>query len=332
MPEPEQTARQPPPPLPALPSPSSPPSPSPAPPPNRLRPAQLPHSILQAHDLNPHMNELPHSPLRAESPLHSDEPDRTTSLSSKASGGVIASIEKYYSPLNSPLPASPPKTSADNHSNNNVNSSSHIINFSRSGATPPASLTEKNLGGGEGGGERGKDRKRKGVRFGAVEEIVERSRRVNVIQRVALGLRVCEFLLCLISFSVMASDKTQGWSGDSFDRYKEYRFCLSVNVIAFIYSGFQAFDLAYHLVTGKHVVSHHLRHQFDFVMDQVLAYLLVSASSAAATRVVDWQLNWGKDEFTEKASASVSLSFLAFIAFAISSLISGHNVCNHEFT
>lgn len=42
--------------------------------------------------------------------------------------------------------------------------------------------------------------------------------------KVALGFRVCEFVLCLISFSVMASDKTEGWSGDSFDRYKEYRF------------------------------------------------------------------------------------------------------------
>jgi hypothetical protein len=38
-----------------------------------------------------------------------------------------------------------------------------------------------------------------------------------------LGFRVSEIVLCLISFSVMAADKTKGWSGDSFDRYKEYR-------------------------------------------------------------------------------------------------------------
>jgi len=60
---------------------------------------------------------------------------------------------------------------------------------------------------------------------------------------------------------------------------------------------------------------------------QVLAYLLISSASSAATRVDDWQSNWGKDEFTEMASASIALAFLAFFAFAISSLISGYNLC-----
>ena len=63
---------------------------------------------------------------------------------------------------------------------------------------------------------------------------------------------------------------------------------------------------------------------------QILAYLLISASSAAATRVDDWQSAWGKDEFTEMASASVAMAFLAFIAFAFSSLISGYELCTHE--
>ena len=63
---------------------------------------------------------------------------------------------------------------------------------------------------------------------------------------------------------------------------------------------------------------------------QILAYLLISASSAAATRVDDWQSNWGKDEFTEMASASIAMAFLAFIAFAFSSLISGYELCTHE--
>ncbi|TKY55195.1 CASP protein 4A3 [Spatholobus suberectus] len=152
-------------------------------------------------------------------------------------------------------------------------------------------------------------------------------------KKVALGFRLSEVVLCLISFSVMAADKTRGWSGDSFDRYKEYRYCLSVNVIAFVYAVFQAGDLAYQIVTGRRIINHHLRYHFDFFMDQasqrglVLAYLLISAASSAATRVDDWQSNWGKDEFTEMASASVALAFLAFIAFAISSLISGYNLC-----
>ncbi|MBA0684581.1 hypothetical protein Goari_026160 [Gossypium aridum] len=176
----------------------------------------------------------------------------------------------------------------------------------------------------------------------------------------ALGFRLSEIVLCLISFSVMAADKTSGWSGDSFDRYKEYRYCLSVNVIGFVYAGFQAYALAYHLIMRKHVIRHYLRQHFDFFMDQainllqlsmdmplgschvveiacffgfilqILAYLLLSASSAAATRIDDWQSNWGKDEFTEMTSASVAMAFLAFTAFALSSLLSGYELCTHE--
>uniref|UniRef100_A0A2P2IVJ1 CASP-like protein n=1 Tax=Rhizophora mucronata TaxID=61149 RepID=A0A2P2IVJ1_RHIMU len=159
---------------------------------------------------------------------------------------------------------------------------------------------------------------------------LRRPKREEMLKIGELGLRIGEVVLCLISFSVMAADKTQGWSGDSFDRYKEYRYCLSVNVIAFVYSSFQAYDLGYRLVAGKHVIRHHLRLHFNFFIDQALAYLLLSASSSAATQVDDWQSNWGKDKFTEMATASIAMAFLAFIAFAGSSLVAGYNLCKHD--
>ncbi|XP_012486338.1 CASP-like protein 4A3 [Gossypium raimondii] len=178
--------------------------------------------------------------------------------------------------------------------------------------------TKVSGGGGRGGGAR------------AVAAVLRRSKVKETVKMAALGFRLSEIVLCLISFSVMAADKTSGWSGDSFDRYKEYRYCLSVNVIGFVYAGFQAYALAYHLIMGKHVIRHYLRQHFDFFMDQILAYLLLSASSAAATRIDDWQSNWGKDEFTEMTSASVAMAFLAFTAFALSSLLSGYELCTHE--
>ncbi|KAE9610069.1 hypothetical protein Lalb_Chr07g0182701 [Lupinus albus] len=175
----------------------------------------------------------------------------------------------------------------------------------------------------DGGEERGRGRE---AAAAAANPVRAKSKGTGMTRKVALGFRLSEMVLCLISFSVMAADKTQGWSGDSFYRYKEYRYCLSMNVIAFAYAGFQACNLVYQVVTGKHIINHHLRYHFNFLMDQVLAYLLISASSSAATRVDDWQSNWGKDEFTEMASASVGLSFVAFVAFAFSSLISGYNL------
>ncbi|GAB2240734.1 hypothetical protein Droror1_Dr00021252 [Drosera rotundifolia] len=169
----------------------------------------------------PPMDESPLSPLR------SDQPDRTKPST--------ASLEKYYSPLASPLPGSP--TAA----------TSHVINLGRVVAAR--------------GGERG-----------VVEEmVVRRERKEERVRSVGVVIRVCEVVLCLISFSVLAADRTQGWSGDSFDRYKEYRFCLSINVIGVVYAGFQALDQAYHLASGKHLVMHHLRHHFDFVIDQASA-------------------------------------------------------------
>lgn len=106
---------------------------------------------------------------------------------------------------------------------------------------PPVATTRKSarVGSGRrtGGG---------GQRSGAVLAILKRSKREEVVKYSALGFRLSEVVLALISFSVMAADKTKGWSGDSFDRYREYRFCLSVNVVAFVYSAFQACDLAYH--------------------------------------------------------------------------------------
>ncbi|KAM1015155.1 hypothetical protein ACFX2I_044970 [Malus domestica] len=61
--------------------------------------------------------------------------------------------------------------------------------------------------------------------------------------------------------------------------------------------------------------------------DEILTYLLMSASSSAAIRVDDWESNWGKDKLPDMARASVTLSFFAFIALASSSLISGYTLC-----
>ncbi|KAB2075676.1 hypothetical protein ES319_A07G238400v1 [Gossypium barbadense] len=127
-----------------------------------------------------------------------------------------------------------------------------------------------------------------------------------------------------------AADKNQGWALDSFYRYKEFRFCMAVNVIGFVYSGFQAYDVAFQLTSGKQKPRSDLRFYLDFILDQILAYLLISASSSAAVRVDDWESNWGNDKFPEMARASVALSLVAFIALALSSLVSGYNLCTSK--
>ncbi|KAK1432784.1 hypothetical protein QVD17_09684 [Tagetes erecta] len=154
-----------------------------------------------------------------------------------------------------------------------------------------------------------------------------RSGNAGSMKKIALGFRVFELLFCLVSLSVMATDKRQGWALDSYYRYKEFRYCMGVNVIGFAYSVLQGCDLAYQLLTGKQFSRrHYLRCYFDFAMDQMLTYLLISSGSSAATRVDDWKSNWGADKFPELATASVGLGFAAFVAFAFSSVISGYSL------
>ncbi|VFQ95653.1 unnamed protein product [Cuscuta campestris] len=259
-----------------------------------------------------------HSPLRSESPFRSDDPIPEPNSIPPPSKAIV-SVDKYYSPQRSPAkvppPRPPPQRQFDPPS---------TLRVYRSGSSVERSTTKV-----------GRDRD---VEDGAaVTGGVRRSGLqpdsapppYRSLDGAALGFRVCEAVFCAISFSVMAADKTKGWSGDSWDRYKEYRYCLAVNVIGFVYSGFQGLILSYRLAT-KSFTSPALGYHFDFVMDQVLAYLLMSSSSSAATRVQDWVSNWGNDEFTKMASASIAMSFLAFAAFALSSLVSGYSLCRRK--
>lgn len=52
-----------------------------------------------------------------------------------------------------------------------------------------------------------------------------KSKKVTVLSKVLLGFRVTAFVFCLVSCSVLASDKKKGWAQDSFYSYKEFRFC-----------------------------------------------------------------------------------------------------------
>lgn len=156
---------------------------------------------------------------------------------------------------------------------------------------------------------------------------MKKIKREELRKKILLGLRICGFAFCLVSVSVMASDKNQGWALDSFYRYKEFRYSMAVNVIGFVYSALQSYDLVYFLSTGKYMIRNHFKQYFDFFIDQIIAYLLLSASSSAATRIDDWQSNWGKDKFPDMATASLGLSIVAFVAFALSCIISGYTLC-----
>ena len=52
---------------------------------------------------------------------------------------------------------------------------------------------------------------------------IKKIKKEELRKKILLGFRICGFAFCLVSVSVMASDKDQGWASDSFYRYKEFR-------------------------------------------------------------------------------------------------------------
>ncbi|KAL9273491.1 CASP-like protein, partial [Drosera capensis] len=129
---------------------------------------------------------------------------------------------------------------------------------------------------GGGGGEGGKG---SGVRLRVRKEMLSMKRgkkREVMVRRVGLGLRVFEFLSCLVSFSIMAEDRGRGWALDSFDRYLEFRYCISASILGFAFSGFQGLDLAYQLTTRNLKPRQFLRCCFDFTSDQARKTFLPS--------------------------------------------------------
>ncbi|OIW06669.1 hypothetical protein TanjilG_04063 [Lupinus angustifolius] len=153
------------------------------------------------------------------------------------------------------------------------------------------------------------------------------------VNMVLLGLRVTAFVFCIISFAVLAADKEgiqimQQYSlPNSFNRFNEFKYTLSVNAIGFVYSGLQIFGLVKYFITKKYTLNPLLRGYFNFAMDQIVTYLLMSASSSAATLAYNWESIWGEYKFAIMANASVTFSYIAFVAFALTSLVSGYIIC-----
>lgn len=158
--------------------------------------------------------ESPHSPLRLDSPLRSDlgDPQETPPYASPAASPenpkfTASTVDKHtqWSPSLSPLPRGWNASYKDPPTVNRAVRENWMSPYTVKDRPADNHVQEQ-------------ERRTAAVATGT------RSRSVESVQKVALGFRVIEVILCLISFSIMAADRTKGWSGDSFNRYKEYRY------------------------------------------------------------------------------------------------------------
>ncbi|KAG6476928.1 hypothetical protein ZIOFF_066176 [Zingiber officinale] len=112
-----------------------------------------------------------------------------------------------------------------------------------------------------------------------VRSVVRRWKREDLLEKAGLVLRALAWVFSLVAVALLASNKQGGWM--NFDRYQEYRYLLSVAAIAMVYSMVQLLRQAHRFMTGKDLAPLTYSWTFDFAGDQVMAYLLISASSAA---------------------------------------------------
>ncbi|XP_044505464.1 CASP-like protein 4B1 [Mangifera indica] len=156
-----------------------------------------------------------------------------------------------------------------------------------------------------------------------VSAITRRSRRDDLLKRGSLALRGVALFFSLIAFIVMVSNKHG--DGKDFDEYEEFRYVLAIAILSTLYTGGQTLRHSYEMSTGKQLLQPRTSALFDFSGDQTVAYLLISAASAAIP-MTNRMREGGDNIFTDSLAASISMEILAFIALALSALISGYRL------
>uniref|UniRef100_J3LMX1 CASP-like protein n=2 Tax=Oryza brachyantha TaxID=4533 RepID=J3LMX1_ORYBR len=115
-----------------------------------------------------------------------------------------------------------------------------------------------------------------------------------------------------------------------FDRYQEYRYLLAITALAFAYSLAQALRHALRMRRGVDPVPAASGRLLDFASDQVVAYLLMSALSAA-TPITNRMRSAVINRFTDTTAAAISMAFFAFVALALSAMVSGYKLSKQTY-
>ncbi|CAL1378604.1 unnamed protein product [Linum trigynum] len=163
-----------------------------------------------------------------------------------------------------------------------------------------------------------------------VRGILRRWRREDRLNKASVICRGLGFVFSLLAFIIMASNNHGDWM--SFDKYEEYRYLVGITVLSTLYAGAQAFRQVHELHSGKYTIPLQRRTSaiVDFCSDQVASYLLMSAASSAVP--LTNRMREGADNiFTDTSAAAISMALLAFIALALSSVVSAHKLFTQSY-
>ncbi|KAJ7527790.1 hypothetical protein O6H91_16G070900 [Diphasiastrum complanatum] len=144
----------------------------------------------------------------------------------------------------------------------------------------------------------------------ATPTAIARSRTID-FDLIDLILRISAIVLSIMAFSITAADHL-------FLESPSGKGLVAANVLAFLYS------LCYIIfaVTGLGLFSPPVSEWINFILDQLLAYLLLSTFGAAAG-IIGAACAGNHQSYCSKGAASVSMAFFAFMAVAASAIVSG---------
>ncbi|XP_057801110.1 CASP-like protein 4B1 [Salvia miltiorrhiza] len=163
---------------------------------------------------------------------------------------------------------------------------------------------------------------------GGVSNILQRWRREGILKRGSLAFRAFGLLFSLLAFIIMATN--QHGDGREFDKYEEYRYVLAIAILSALYTGLQTWKQIHEIYTTREIISRQNASLIDFIGDQLVAYLLLSAASAAVP--LTNSMRQGSDNiFTDSSASAISMEFFAFFSLGLSALISGYKLSSQTY-
>ncbi|KAF8721383.1 hypothetical protein HU200_023095 [Digitaria exilis] len=171
-------------------------------------------------------------------------------------------------------------------------------------------------------------RTRGGRGGGVVDSVVARWRREDMLDKSPLALHAAAAVFAFIALVLVASNQHGDWM--QFGRYQEYKYLLAIAALAVLYSLAQATRHIFRIRRGVDPVPEPTGRVLDFVGDQAVAYLLMSALSAAVP-ITNRMRSAVVNTFTDATAAAISMAFFAFVALALSAVVSGYKLSKQTY-
>jgi hypothetical protein len=154
----------------------------------------------------------------------------------------------------------------------------------------------------------------------------------RALDGVVLALHAAAALLAFVGASLVASCRHGDWM--EFGRYHEYRYLLGASAAACLYSAAQALRGYFRRRRRRPSPSGGGGGGggglLGFAGDQLVAYMLVTAASAALPITIRMR-SAVVNVFTDAMVAAIGMAFAAFAALALSAIISGFSISSSSY-